>query len=125
MIGRILRTTTGRWSSNRPNVEEVSPLDNKSNGINRQALLDMITEGSCPVCSRPEALLGGPSGGMSQNVMCKHCGTRLNVAIGFGSILSVDMTHGPQPEIWGGHKQDEFPDPVVVDEIKRCLEADE
>lgn len=51
----------------------------------------LIAEGLCPDCGRAE-LLGGPSGGMSQNIGCNHCLMEFNVHHHFGGILGVDRT---------------------------------
>lgn len=50
-----------------------------------------IEKGECPDCGSKE-LLGGPSGGMSQNVGCNHCLMEFNVHHHFGGILGVDRT---------------------------------
>lgn len=45
---------------------------------------EAIRKGVCPDCGSAE-LLGGPSGGMSQNVLCNHCLSEFNVHSGFGT----------------------------------------
>lgn len=51
----------------------------------------MIADGTCPDCGKKE-LLGGPSGGMSQNIGCNSCLMEFNVHHPFGGILGVDRT---------------------------------
>lgn len=52
-----------------------------------------INNGHCPECRKSETLLAGPSGGMSQNVMCNNCLTEFNVHFGFGTgAFKVDRT---------------------------------
>lgn len=51
----------------------------------------MIADGTCPDCGKKE-LLGGPSGGMSQNIGCNYCLMEFNVHHHFGGILGVDRT---------------------------------
>lgn len=74
----------------------------------------------CPCCGTREKFLSGPSGGMSTNVMCEACGTRLNVAM-FGDFTHLEWTHGPQPDIWGGRKPTKFPDPERVEWVRQAL----
>lgn len=52
-----------------------------------------MNDGQCPECRKNSTLLAGPSGGMSQNVLCNHCLTEFNVMFGFGTgALKVDRT---------------------------------
>lgn len=50
-----------------------------------------IERGTCPDCGEKN-LLGGPSGGMSQNVACNNCLMEFNVHHSFGGLLGVDRT---------------------------------
>lgn len=87
-------------------------------------LMQAAGRGDCPVCDSPEALMEGPSGGMSMNAMCCRCGTRLNLGFGLGTgILYVHWTHGPQGEIWGPYEQSVFPTDERVEERRRILES--
>ena len=79
---------------------------------------DIEKDNRCPCCEQNGAWLAGPRGGMSQNIMCRFCGTRLNTTDIFGS-LKLDWTHGPQEDIWGGKKATKTPhkDAVTLVEI--------
>ena len=74
----------------------------------------LATKTQCPCCERDDAFLAGPEGGMSQNIMCEFCGTRLNMTVLFGESIILDWTHGPQANIWGGRAATEFPNPKAV-----------
>jgi hypothetical protein len=71
----------------------------------------VFSKSMCPVCLTPNSLLAGPEGGLSINVMCECCGTRLNLMPPLGL---VDWTHGPQGDIWGGRSQTIFPTDAQV-----------
>lgn len=43
-------------------------------------LLGELNDGSCPDCHSTEGFEDGPRGGLSQNITCKSCGSRFNVA---------------------------------------------
>lgn len=81
-------------------------------------------EGSnrCPCCKTNDAMMGGPEGGLSQNIMCKFCGTRLNITPMYSTML-IEWTHGPQDEIWGDFKQTKFPTAEEVENVKAIIEA--
>ena len=52
-----------------------------------------INKGHCPDCRKSETLLAGPSGGMSQNVLCNNCLSEFNVHFGFGTgAFKVDRS---------------------------------
>ncbi len=68
-------------------------------------------DGYCPVCKHDAAMIDGPRGGLCVNVMCRYCGTRLNLT---RIARMVEWTHGPQPDIWGGLKATVFPDEATV-----------
>lgn len=54
--------------------------------------LDLIRENKCPDCQSTQ-LFGGPSGGMSQNILCGNCGMEWNVHVGFGTgPMAIDRT---------------------------------
>jgi len=87
----------------------------------RQTLTDAIFDsGACPVCHNEASLLSGPEGGMSVNVMCEVCGTRLNLT---SMLKRVEWTHGPQPDIWGGGSATMSPMQDDVELAKRTLEG--
>lgn len=51
-----------------------------------------VNAGKCPDCGA-SALLAGPSGGMSQNVLCNSCLMEFNIHSGFGTgAFKVDHT---------------------------------
>lgn len=83
---------------------------------------DIFTGGICPICRTDGSLLSGPEGGMSVNVMCEACGTRLNLT---PMLNRVEWTHGPQPDIWGGRSATMFPTPNDVEVNKSTLEGEQ
>lgn len=46
-----------------------------------------MQENTCPVCHEKDSLLGGPSGGASQNVGCANCGQHFTVTPGLGMVV--------------------------------------
>lgn len=74
----------------------------------------------CPVCLQTNSLLQGPCGGMSVNVMCSCCGTRLNLTPMLGR---VEWTHGPQGSIWNDEPQSFFPTDEQIQKAKEGLSA--
>lgn len=52
-----------------------------------------INANRCPDCGASNSLLEGPSGGMSQNILCENCMMEFNVGFGFGTgAFLVDRT---------------------------------
>jgi transposase-like protein len=47
--------------------------------VEQRDLLKDLNAGRCPDC-KSENLEDGPRGGASQNILCKGCGARFNVA---------------------------------------------
>lgn len=45
-----------------------------------------MQENRCPNCHEEDCLIGGPCGGMSQNVGCANCGTEFNVTPALGLV---------------------------------------
>mgnify|MGYP006879605599 CR=1 FL=1 len=104
-IKSFLRPTS---SSSVPKVNKFDPVDH----VFRQRL--------CPCCDSYDSLLSGPTGGMSVNVMCAECGTRLNLTPMIGL---VGWTHGPQPVIWNGKQAVKDPAPEKVAARRAAIEA--
>jgi len=97
-------------------VSGLISVDNQSKPRSAYAAIcdKFASEMTCPCCEQDEAFLEGPHGGMSINIMCRFCGTRLNFTDIFGTV-KLDWTHGPQADIWGGGEQTEFPKQEAVD----------
>jgi hypothetical protein len=52
-------------------------------------LIYWFNHGRCPDCLGAK-ILGGPRGGLSQNVTCGDCGQRFNVASWQGQVFYVE-----------------------------------
>lgn len=76
------RADSRRWVNLEPSEPREPSLDRDKR---------LIAQGMCPDCEKSE-LLGGPSGGMSQNVGCNNCLMEFNVHHSFGGLLGVDRT---------------------------------
>lgn len=62
---------------------------------------DMIRAGGCTKCSaKPKGLNEGPSGGMSTNVFCCHCGQGYNITpvASWAELIHVDKKYIDEKE---------------------------
>lgn len=101
----------------------ISPEPTIHTAGSSKSLVDRVfADSMCPVCETKNSLLAGPSGGMSINVMCGCCGTRLNIT---PALNRIEWTHGPQPQIWGGKAAKMFPDADLVVDVRNLLEAEQ
>ena len=89
---------------------------------NRDEIISWFFKNGCPCCEQEDILLGGPRGGMSQNVMCNACGTRYNLTPISAGYLIGDMTHRPKTTSWGGGEPTAFPSEERVKMVEAALE---
>lgn len=69
----------------RPSVKECQPVSTPNRDV------ESVNRARCPDCG-DEALLAGPSGGVSQNVGCNSCLMEFNVHHGVCGAFKVDRT---------------------------------
>lgn len=51
--------------------------------------LEPLRQARCPDCDGEE-FLGGPEGGICQNIKCEGCGSKFNVAIVLGNLVFAE-----------------------------------
>lgn len=85
-----------------------------------QIVDDILKKARCPCCEEDQAILSGPSGGMSVNVACKYCGSRYNLTPVLGLL---DWSHGPQSPTPMDAPATIFPEPSRVEMIRGLLNA--
>lgn len=88
---RTLRDVVGRWWRSRNGGEDREPLSEGETLWNA-----MIDAGGCLVCNaQPKGFVEGPSGGISTNVFCSHCGQGYNITplVHTAELIHVDKRY--------------------------------
>jgi hypothetical protein len=88
---RKLAGLLGRWRRSRNWSSEESQLS--ENEVLWNALVD---NDGCLVCTKtPKGFVEGPSGGMSTNVFCSHCGQGYNITpvAHWAELIHVDKRY--------------------------------
>ena len=65
-----------------------------------ERMIEALDRNECPDCGAKSPFLGGPCGGMSQNILCDECGSEFNYCRDFVSLSHRNSDHFRPERNW-------------------------